>query len=159
MEFPNRIYTTEEVKKARHLIEQGYKHIFKVEGSLLFRQKTIDAIKLINIAGYYDYLRTYIRLVKEIDGLTQLRQAEATVWANKYTVENSVDAAGVFIQKAFAMEEFLEGKLYYGGMAEKRSCEKRMTFLKALKTKTQDESVREECERILNLWREGSLVY
>lgn len=159
MDFPSRIYTEEEVKKARQLIEEGHKHVFKVDGSAAFKQMVRAAIELVKIAGCYDYLRTYIRLVKEIDGLTQLRQAEATIWANKYAVENRVDAASVFIQKAHQMEEYLEGELYYGGAAEKRSYEKRMEFLKTLKTKTQDENVREECQRILNMWKEGSLVY
>ena len=159
MDFPSRIYTEEEVKKARQLIEEGHKHVFKVEGSAAFKQKVATAIELVKIAGCYDFLRTYVRLIKEIDGLTQLRQAEAAIWANKYTVENQVDAASVFIQKAHQMQEYLEGKLYYGGAAEKRSYEKRIEFLKTLKTKTQDEKVKEECRRILNMWKEGSLIY
>ena len=159
MDFPSRIYTEEEVKKARELIEEGHKHVFKVEGSTAFKQKVTNAIEFIKIAGYYDYLRKYIRSVKEIDGLTQLRQAEAAIWANKYAVENQVDAASFFIQKAHQMEEYLEGKLYYGGAAEKRSGEKRMEFLKTLKTKTQDEDVKKESQRILNMWKEGSLIY
>jgi hypothetical protein len=57
------------------------------------------------------------------------------------------------------MKEYLEGKLYYGGAAEKRSDEKRIEFLKVLEAKSQEKHVREECERILNLWREGYWVY
>jgi hypothetical protein len=76
-----------------------------------------------------------------------------------YAVENPVDAASLLVQKANHMKEYLEGKLYYGGAAEKRSDEKRIESLKVLKAKSQEEQVREECEKILTLWREGYLVY
>jgi hypothetical protein len=159
LDFPKRIYTEEEVNKARELIKKGYKHSLRSEGSPAFKQKVNRALELVKVAGYYDFLRTYIRVVKEIDGLTQLRQAEAAIWANMYAVENPVDAASLFVQKANHMKEYLEGKLYYGGAAEKRSDEKRIEFLKVLKAKSQEEQVREECEKILTLWREGYLVY
>jgi hypothetical protein len=159
LDFPRRIYTEEEVSRAKELIEKGYKHRLRLAGSPAFKQKARQAVELVKVAGYYDFLRTYIRSVREIDGLTQLRQADATLWANKYAVENPVDAASLFVQKANHMKEYLEGKLYYGGAAEKRSDEKRVEFLKELKAKSQEEKVREECERILNLWREGYLVY
>jgi hypothetical protein len=95
----------------------------------------------------------------EIDGLTQLRESEASIWANRYAVENPVDAASLFVQKAHHMREYLEGKLYYGGMAEKRSVEKRIELLKVLKEKTQEDKVKAECERLLKFWDESSLVY
>jgi hypothetical protein len=159
LDFPKRIYTEEEVNKARELIEKGYKHSLRSEGSPTFKQKVKRALELVKVAGCYDFLRTYIRTVKEIDGLTQLRQAEAAIWANMYGVENPIDAASLFVQKANHMKEYLEGKLYYGGAAEKRSDEKRIEFLKVLKVKSQEEQIRQECERILKLWREGYLVY
>lgn len=159
MDFPRRIYTEEEVSKARELVEKGYKHILISEGSPAFKQKVERALELVKAAGYFDFLRTYIRAIKEIDGLTQLRQADAAIWANMYAVENPVDAASLFVQKANYMKEYLEGKLYYGGAAEKRSDEKRIEFLKVLEAKSQEKQVREECERILKLWREGYWVY
>ena len=76
-----------------------------------------------------------------------------------YAVENPVDLASVFIQKANAMREYLEGKLYYGGEAEKRSIEKRKEFLETLKKKAEEKEIAEECERLLNMWRESSMVY
>jgi len=57
------------------------------------------------------------------------------------------------------MKEYLEGELYYGGAAERRADEKRVDFLKALRASTDEESVKEECERILALWRESHWVY
>jgi hypothetical protein len=53
----------------------------------------------------------------------------------------------------------LEGKLYYGGEAEKRSVKKRIEFLNVLKDKSHDKIVKEECERLLKLWDESALAY
>lgn len=159
MEFPKRVYTDEEVKKAKELVDRGYKHRLRVKGSPNFTEKVKQALKLVKNAGYYEFLRTYIRRIIEIDGFTQLREAEATIWANKYAVENPVDAASLFIQKANHMEEYLEGKLYYGGEAEKRSVKKRIGFLEKLKKRSQEKEVKEECERLLKFWSESSLVY
>jgi hypothetical protein len=159
MEFPKRIYTGEEVKKAKELIDKGYRHRLSVKGSPIFKQKANQALKLIKTANYYEFLRTYIRRIVEIDGFTQLREAEAAIWANRYAVENPVDAASLFVQKANHMREYVEGKLYYGGEAEKRSVAKRIEFLKELKERSQENEVREECARLLTLWHESSLVY
>ncbi|MBN1245193.1 hypothetical protein JXA31_06330 [Candidatus Bathyarchaeota archaeon] len=159
MEFPERVYTEKEVKTARELVNKGYKHNLTVEGSLKFKQKVNQALELTKTAGYYDSLRTYIRKIIEIDGLTQLRETEAAIWANKFAVENPVDAASLLIQKVNHMKEYLEGELYYGGNAEKRSVEKRMQFLEVLKSKSQDESVKEECARLLQMWEDSSLAY
>jgi hypothetical protein len=159
LEFPKRIYTGEEVKKAKGLVDKGYKHRLRVKGSPFFRQNAKHALRLVKTAGYYEFLRTYIRRIVEIDGLTQLREADATIWANKYAVENPVDAASLFVQKANHMKEYLEGKLYYGGEAEKRSVAKRIEFLKVLKERSPENEVKEECVRLLKLWHESSLVY
>lgn len=159
MEFPERIYTGDEVRVAKGLIDKGYKHRLRTKGTQSFKEKVKQALKLIKTAGEYDFLRTYIRSIIEIDGLTQLREADAAIWANKYTVENPVDAASVLVQKASHMKEYVEGKLYYGGEAEKRSVERRKQFLETLKEKTREKGVKEECERLLNLWNESSLVY
>jgi hypothetical protein len=159
MKFPERVYTEKEVNAASELVSKGYKHILTVEGSPKFKQKVNKALELAKTAGYYDFLRTYIRKIIEIDGLTQLRETEAAIWANRFAVENPVDAASLFIQKANHMKEYLQGELYYGGAAEKRSVEKRIQFLEVLKGKSQDEIVKEECTRLLQMWEESSLSY
>lgn len=160
MTFPERIYTQEEVRKAKELIDKGYKHsAIAIKGSPAFQQKVRQALEHVKTADYYEFLRTYIRQIEEIDGLTQLYNSGATIWANKYAVENPVDAAGVFIQKAVTMKEYLELKHYYGGEAEKRSFAKRMEFLERLKNRSQDKEVKAECDRLLQLWRESSLAY
>ena len=159
MSFPDRVYTSEEVKNAKTLVDQGFKHNLKVEGSLEFTQKVNQALELIKTTGYFDFLRTYIRKIMEIDGITQLRETEVAIWASKFAVENPVDAASLFIQKAHHMKEYLEGKLYYGGNAEKRSVAKRVEFLQTLKDKSIDKDVKEECERLLEMWKESSLAF
>ena len=158
-EFPERVYTVEEVKTAKELIDKGYKHNLTVEGSPDFKEKINQALELIKTAGYFEFLRAYIRKIMEIDGITQLRETEVAIWANKFAVENPVDAASLFIQKAYHMKEYLEGELYYGGNAEKRSVAKRVEFLQVLKDKSDDKNVKEECERLLQMWKESSLAF
>jgi hypothetical protein len=53
------------------------------------------------------------------------------------------------------MKEYLEGKLYFGGVAETRSVQKRVEFLKTLKSKSRNKQVKEECERLLKSWSES----
>jgi len=159
LKFPERVYTEKEVKTARELVKNGYKHVLTVEGSPKFKQKVNQALELVKTAGYYEFLRTYIRQIKEIDGITQLRETEAGIWANKFAVENPVDAASLLIQKAHHMQEYIEGELYYGGNAEKRSVEKRIHFLEVLKEKSQDENVKKECARLLHMWADSSIAF
>jgi hypothetical protein len=159
LKFPERVYTAEEVKTAKELIDKGYKHRLTVKGSPSFKQKVTKTLELVKTAGYYEFLRTYIKQIIEIDGLTQLRETEATIWANKFAVENPVDAASLFIQKTSQMKEYIEGELYYGGTAEKRSVEKRKEFLETLKNKSKAQEAKEECERLLKMWEDSSLAY
>jgi len=159
LSFPNRIYTEKELERARSLIQEGYKHELRVAGSPEFIQKVNEALNLIKLAGYYDFLRTYIREIREIDGLTQLRETEASIWANKFAVENPVDAASLIVQKTYVMKEYIDGKLYYGGLAEKRSVQKRIEFLKQLQEKCNSSRISEECMRLLNMWKNGSMAY
>ena len=158
-EFPERVYTAEEVKTAKELVDEGYKHNITIEGSSEFKEKVNRALELIKTAGYSDFLNSYIRKIMEIDGITQLRETEVAIWANKFAVENPVDAASLFIQKAYHMKEYLEGELYYGGNAEKRSVAKRIEFLQSLKDKSDDKNVKEECERLFQMWKESSLAF
>jgi hypothetical protein len=153
MEFPKRVYTFEEVKKARELIAKGYKHRLNVVGSPDFRSKAKEALKLIRTAKYYDFLRTYIRQIREIDGLSQLREAEAAIWANNYAVADPVEAASFIIQKTQQMKDFLEGKLYYD-KGEITAVQKRIEFLEALRDKSKNQAVKKECEENLKRWAE-----
>jgi hypothetical protein len=158
MEFPQRIYTEAEHKAAKELTDRGYKHRLAVEGSLDFRQKVYQALELVKIVEYYEFLRTYIRKIVEIDGITQLRETEAAIWANKFAVENPVDAASLFVQKTYHMQQYINGEVYFGGLAEKFSVEKRMEFLETLKNKSHEQAVKDECARLLKMWKESSLA-
>jgi len=159
LEFPEKVYTEKEHKLAKDLIDKGFKHRLAVEGSLDFRQKVYQALELVKIADYYEFLRTYIRKIVEIDGITQLRETEVAIWANKFAVENPVDAASLFVQKTYHMKQYIDGEIYYGGASEKRTVEKRMEFLETLKNKTHEQEVIDECERLLQMWKESSLAY
>jgi len=158
LEFPERVYTQDEHKTAKQLIDNGYKHRLAVEGSLDFRQKVYRALELVKIADYYEFLRTYIKKIIEIDGITQLRETEVAIWANKFAVENPVDAASLFVQKSYHMKQYIDGYLYYGGTSEKLTVEKRIEFLEALKNKTDEKEIKDECERLLKMWEESSLA-
>ena len=158
-DFPERVYTSEEVKTAKELIDEGYRHNLTIDGQPDFKEKVNCAFELVKIAGYFDFLSTYIRKIIEIDGITQLRETEVAIWANKFTTENPVDTASLFIQKAYHMKEYLEGELYYGGNAEKRSVAKRIEFLQKLKEKSNNKDIKEECERLLQMWKESSLAF
>jgi hypothetical protein len=57
------------------------------------------------------------------------------------------------------MKEYIEGDLYYGGNAEKRSVEKRVEFLQVLSDRSVDKEVKEECNRLLQMWKESSLAF
>ena len=157
-EFPQRVYTKDEVKKAREAIESGHIHRLKITGSKEFKEKVREALKLIKTTKQYKFLRTYIREIKEIDGLTQLREAEAAIWANNHAVKDPVDAASLFIQKAYQMKDYIEGKLYYGGEAEHRATQKRIEFLEELKKRTRKKEVKDRCEKILKVWRESIYI-
>ncbi len=153
MKFPERIYTVEEVKKAKEIIERGHKHRLTVEGKPEFKQKVKAALKLVKTAKYYDFVRTYIRQIREVGGLSQLREAEAAIWASEYAVADPVDAAGFIVQKTQQMKDYIEGKLYYE-MGEIRAVEKRIEFLKTLKKRSRNQIIIKRCQEILKNWSE-----
>ncbi|NIR86529.1 hypothetical protein GWO13_02725 [Candidatus Bathyarchaeota archaeon] len=153
MEFPERVYTVEEVQKARKLIEKGYKHRLRVKGSPEFKSKVKKALSLIRTAKHYDFLRTYIRRIIEIDGLTQLREDEASIWASNYAVVDPVEAAGLFVQKAYQMKDYVEGRLYYD-RGETKAVKKRIEFLEVLKGRSKSRAVKKKCEELLKSWTE-----
>ena len=158
MKFPERVYTHDEVRLARGLIDKGYRHRLRVVGSRVFKEKTREALRHVRTAGYYDFLRTYIRAIREIEGLSQLREAEASIWANVYAVGDPIDAACFFIQKAWQMKNYIEGKSYYGHVGETRAVDARLTFLETLGKKSRDPKVREECQRKMREWDESKFL-
>jgi hypothetical protein len=153
MKFPERVYTRDEVQEARALIKRGYKHHLIVKGSQDFKNKVKKALEHIKTADYHDFLRTYIKQIVEIDGLSQLREAEVSIWANKYAVADTVEAAGFFIQKAQQMKDYIEGKLYYE-TGEIRAVNKRIEFLETLKERSTDQALKKRCKELLKAWTE-----
>jgi hypothetical protein len=153
LDFPERVYTKEEVKQARELIEKGYKHDLKAKGSPEFVAKVEKALNIIKTAGYYDFLRTYIRVIREIEGLSQLREEEAAVWFNVKALNDPIDDAGFIIQKTEQMKNFIEGRLYYE-TAEIRAVNKRIEFVEALRDKTDNPDIKKRCEENLKKWKE-----
>jgi len=158
LKFPEKVYTEHEVKQARQLISKGYKHNLIVDGEPDFTQKVNRILDLLKTADYYELVRTYIRQIIEIDGLTQLRETEAAIWANKFAVENPVDAASLLVQKAYQMKQYIDDELYYGVNSEKQTVERRIEFLKSLKNKTGESEIKKECEKLLQMWAESSLA-
>jgi len=156
--FPRRVYTVDEVEKARKLVESGYRHRLSVKGDANFKKEVRGAVKHVKTAGLYDFLRSYIGRIVEINGFSQLREAEAAIWANMQLLENPIEAASFFVQKASQMQEFLDGRVYYGGAAEARSVEKRIRFLEALRLKSRSQAVKDECKRILKRWAESTFL-
>jgi hypothetical protein len=153
------LYTIKEIREAKELINKGYKHELTIDGTTEFKNKVSQAIDYLKTVECYDFFRTYIKEIVEIDGITQLRETEIAIWTNHYAVENPVDAASLLIQKAHSAKEYLDGELFYGGNAEKRSIVKRTEFLQVLKEKTIDPNVKQECQRLLELWSESSLSF
>ena len=157
-DFPERVYTEEEVKQARKLIESGYKHQLAVEGDAIFEKKAQKTLDLVKIGGYYDFLRTYIRQIEEINGFSQLHEADAAIWATMPMLEDIVDAASYIVQKAQQMKDFIEGKLYYG-VGEMASIEKRIEFIEELKKQSKTTEIRERCEELLKRWADSAFMF
>ena len=153
MEFPERVYTEKEVKQAKQAIDNGYKHDLKTKGTTEFKTKVEKAIDLIKTAGYYEFLRTYIRTIREIEGLSQLREQEAAIWFNIKALDDPIDDAGFIIQKAQQMKDFIEGRLYYE-TAELKAVNKRKEFIETLKQKTDDPNIKKRCTENLKQWNE-----
>lgn len=153
MEFPERVYTKKEVEQAKQAIDNGYKHDLKIKGTPEFTQKVENALALIKTAGYYEYLRTYIRTIREIEGLSQLREQEAAIWFNVKALDDPIDDAGFIIQKTQQMKDFIEGRLYYE-TAEIKAVNKRKEFVETLRDKTDDPDIKKRCTENLTKWNE-----
>jgi len=158
LEFPERVYTQADIDRARELIQKGYKHTLVIEGSLQFKEKMQQVIELIKTADYYDFLRTYIREITEIEGFSQLHEMDAVIWANMSMLVDIVDAASYIVQKAQQMKDYIEGNLYYG-TGEITAIKKRLEFIKALKAKSTSEETQSQCEKLLKDWEKTKIMF
>ena len=150
--FPERLLTEEEIKRARELIDAGYRHEVEVRGSEGFVRAIKRALELIRTAGegYWDLLRAYIRAIVEVEGFSQLRPEEATVWVSTGTAKNPVLTASLLVQKALQMKRYLEGKPFYGHLCEIETTRAKYDFIRELREKCDDEEVRRLCDEALN---------
>src|SRR5512136_2292154 len=123
--FPERVYTQEEVDKARELVQKGYKHSLVIEGSDQFKDTMREVLELIKVASYYDFVRTYLREITEIEGFSQLHESDVALWANMSMLDDIVNATSYVVQKAQQMKDYLHGNLYYG-TGEIAAIEKRL---------------------------------
>lgn len=156
--FPKRIFTKEEVEKARRMVAEGFKHRLRIIGDKDFKQKVKESLKYVKTAKLYDFMRTYIGKIVEVDGFSQLKESEATIWTNRYMVEDTVEAASFFIMKTWQMKQFLNGKLYFGGEAEEELNQKRIEFLKTLMKKTRKNHVKKRCQKLIETWQQSTFL-
>ena len=54
MSFPEKVYTSKELKAARTLIDQGYKHELSIDGKSDFTKKVKEALEHLKTADYYE---------------------------------------------------------------------------------------------------------
>jgi hypothetical protein len=158
MEFPERVFTEEEVKQAQDLIEKGYRHKLQVTGSQEFKKKMTNVLSLIETAGYYEFLTTYIREIKEIEGLSQLHEADVVIWANMQMLVDPIDAASYVVQKTQQMKDYIESRLYYGA-GEMAAIEKRLEFLEKLKEKSLSKEIKQRCDELLKQWEDTKMMF
>jgi hypothetical protein len=156
--FPEKVFTEDEVKQVRDLIEKGYKHRLKIKGSAEFKKQLQKVLELVKTAGDFDFLRTYIRQIEEIEGLSQLHESDAMIWANMAMLADPVDAASYIVQKAWQMKDYIEGKLYYG-TGEMSLREKRQEFLEKLKEKSKSEEIKKKCDALLKKWSDSAMMF
>ncbi len=157
MSFPPRVYTLDEFEVARKAIAGGYRHRLAITGSQDFRQGVRKILSLIKRAGYSDYLRTYIREIKEIQGLGQLRETEATIWLNSLNLADPIEGARFVVQKASQMQAYLEGKPWYilGELSAVRSS---IEFLRQLRARHRDPVKRAQCDEVIRRWTEDKVT-
>ena len=157
MEFPDRIYTIEDFKRAKTCIDNGYKHQLKITGSPSFSNSIKQILELISKADYYEFLRTYIRTITEIEGISQLREADATIWLNTDIVKDIVEGGRFIIQKAEQMKNYLSGEQHYE-KGEISAIKKSIEFLQSLRKKQLTEELKDKCDETIKLWTSKNIL-
>ncbi|HDI01959.1 MAG TPA: hypothetical protein ENF78_05990 [Candidatus Bathyarchaeota archaeon] len=148
--FPKRLMTKEEIDRALELIRAGYRHQVEIKGSEDFVKAVREALRLVDLAGYGDEVRAYIRAVVEVEGFSQLRPEEATLWVSSGAIGNTVLLASLIVQKALQMKFYLEGKPFYGHICELKTTQAKYEFIRKLREKCEDEDIKKVCDEILS---------
>lgn len=157
MSFPDRIYTIEEFMRARKSIEEGHIHRLRIMGQAAFKYKVKKTLALIKKAKYYTVLRTYIRRICEIEGMSQLRETEATIWLNHHVLNDPIESARFIIQKTYQMKAYLEGEKYYL-KGELPAIDESITFLQKLEEKLIDKKMKTQCNEVIKQWTEKTVL-
>jgi hypothetical protein len=92
-----------------------------------------------------------------MDGISQLREAEATIWLNNYILDNPVEGARFVMQKAYQMEAYLAGKKHYI-QGELEAVKKSIAFLEKLRKSITDEGMRAMCDEAIRQWTADTVL-
>jgi hypothetical protein len=151
LDFPERIYTRDELSMARKAIAEGHKHELVVTGEPVFKELVTKILELIDLTNYGELLRTYIREIHQIDGISQLRETDASIWLNTLITEDSIEAARFVVQKTFQMQAYIEGRAWYilGELPAVRSS---VEFLRKLREQLKDSELKARCDREIEEW-------
>lgn len=151
MSFPERIYTLDEYRKAKVAIGKGHKHRLRIIGDVYFKDLVTRILDFVQVAEYEELLRTYIRQIRQIEGISQLRETDASIWMNTVTAKDSVEGARFVVQKMFQMKAYMEGKIWYL-LGESLAVKESLEFLRMLKERLKDPELRIRCDRVLDAW-------
>jgi hypothetical protein len=151
MSFPKRVYTLDEYRKARAAIRNGHKHRLIIIGDNHFKDLVIRILDLVQTAGYEELLRTYIRQIRQIEGISQLREMDASIWMNTFVAQDSLEGARFVVQKMFQMKAYIEGRVWYL-LGESAAVTESLEFLRILRERLKDPELKTRCDRVINAW-------
>jgi len=151
MDFPERIYTLDEFREARAAIAGGHKHKLVIDGDASFKEMVEKILDLIDLAGYGELLRTYIREIRQIEGISQLREMEASIWLNKLVAEDPIEGARFVVQKMLQMQAYMEGRVWYI-LGELPAVRGSVKFLRKLRKQLKDPELRARCDQVIKEW-------
>jgi hypothetical protein len=151
MDFPEHIYTLDEFQEARAAIAEGYKHKLVVTGDASFKELIAKILGLIDLAGYDGLLRTYIREIRQIEGISQLRETEASIWLNRVVAEDPIESARFVVQKMLQMQAYIEGRSWYI-LGELPAVQGSIEFMRKLRERLQDPQLISRCDRAIKEW-------
>jgi len=151
MDFPQRIYTLDELKEARAAIAAGYRHKLAIIGDASFKDMVAKILDLIDLAGYGELLRTYIREIRQIEGISQLRETEASIWLNELVAEDPIEGARFVVQKLLQMQAYIDGRSWYI-LGELPAVRGSIKFLRKLKRRLKDPALKARCDRVIREW-------
>ena len=149
--FPKRIYTLEEVAQARRAIAAGYQHSLTVNGDSEFRELVSKIFQFIDLAGYTVLLRSYVREIRQIQGVSQLRETDASIWLNRTVANDAIEAARFVVQKTLQMQAYIEGRPWYI-LGELPAVRGSVEFLKKLREHLVNPETRARCDKAIDEW-------